>query len=149
LNLVFLISCILLFILGILYEGIRQLRQYFEEEHLFNKKMLVYDKIIDFHLLSIIEFSIPDNTNEFELEPMSNNPANKPVPTKSSLQFSTRIWLSGFYVINLAFSYVFMLVIMTFNIYLFISIVLGIGTGYGFYTLISLVPSKNKNKNSI
>lgn len=51
---VFVISWIFIFILGIFYEGIREIRRYLDEERRSQKSMLVFELLTFLHIHSFI-----------------------------------------------------------------------------------------------
>ncbi|CAF2928165.1 unnamed protein product [Rotaria sp. Silwood2] len=127
---IFICSWIFIFILGILYEEIREIRLNLEEEQL-------------------IERSIsPNERGEQELECMNIETIESARHTKQKIspRYSERALHGILYAIHLILGYILMLIAMTFNVYLFLAIIFGIGTGHLLYTCNCIIPSKRKNQ---
>ncbi|CAF1401288.1 unnamed protein product [Rotaria sordida] len=127
---IFICSWIFIFILGILYEGIREIRLDLEEVKLIERPI------------------IPNERNEDELERMNIETIESIVHTKKKnpVQYTERALHSILYAVHIILGYVLMLIAMTFNIYLFLAIIFGIGTGHLLYKWNCIIPSKHKHQ---
>ena len=61
---------------------------------------------------------------------------------RNAASSSLQLWHSALYAINIGFSYLLMLAIMTYNVGYFIVIVLGLATGHFLFQLPGLVSSE-------
>ncbi|CAF0755158.1 unnamed protein product [Rotaria sp. Silwood1] len=130
---IFICSWIFIFILGILYEEIREIRLYLEEKQLIDRPISSNER------------------NEPELECMNIETieSTRHIKQKIPPRYSERALHSILYAIQLILGYILMLIVMTFNVYLFLAIIFGIGTGHLLYTCNRIIPPKPKNQRRI
>ncbi|UJR35788.1 hypothetical protein I4U23_028536 [Adineta vaga] len=129
---IFVISWIFIFIMGILYEGIKEFHRFAEEERL-TKQPIFSDDAIE---------------NELARMNIESLPSTIPNRNKTSSPYSERIISSIFYIINLALGYSLMLIAMTFNVYLFFAIIFGTGVGHLLFTWSRVNPPTQRNRRS-
>ncbi|CAF1246492.1 unnamed protein product [Adineta ricciae] len=127
---IFLISCIFIFILSILHEGIKEFHRFSEQERLTKQPVRLDDAI------------------ENELARMNTESLPTTIRTKTKIRpsYSERILSNILYTTNIILSYSLMLIAMTFNVYLFLAIVLGIGVGHFIFTLSGITSSSYRNR---
>ncbi|CAF3070085.1 unnamed protein product [Rotaria socialis] len=129
---IFICSLIFIFILGILYEGLREIRQYLDETRLIERPI------------------ISKEGNETELERMNTELVESAIRTGKKIrpQFPERILHSVLYAVHLILGYSLMLIAMTMNVYLFFAIIFGIGTGHLLYAWCRTISLAKKNQRS-
>ncbi|CAF1401987.1 unnamed protein product [Rotaria magnacalcarata] len=129
---IFICSWIFIFILGILYEGLREIRQYLDETRLIERPIISKEE------------------NENELERMNTESIASTIRTRTKIrpQFPERILHSVLYAVHLILGYSLMLIAMTFNVYLFFAIIFGIGTGHFLYAWCRTIPLAKENQRS-
>ncbi|XP_074655100.1 high affinity copper uptake protein 1-like isoform X2 [Tubulanus polymorphus] len=119
-------SCIAIFILACLYEGLKVLREYLLRKHVVAIRYSAYD----------MPASTSGSSREAMVMETQQNGSINPYPTilyshyRHKMISWPHILQTMLHILQIVISYFLMLIFMTYNVWLCIAVVLGAGTGY-------------------